>query len=178
MLNSFSNNKNEEVSKKMEFLLQKIKDKVLFDVFDDNTLIKDSNESFKNVDSNQLLKKLEEELDNEKRSNSNYGLDLIRNKLDSSIKIDINFEWAEYENSNMKQKKISIRTISQEKIKYLFEEFEGIFIDENLSDILQKLKLGLKDNNVDLQVPREKLVLRKNLCVQMYKIFEKIVILF
>ena len=162
MLNSFSNNKNNELSKKIEVFIQEIKDKLIFDLFDDYSVVeKEKTKIFSKNEEYQLMKIVEKKLNEE-------------NKLDSSIKNDIHFEVELNQNSLLHEKKLHFYPIKKDLILNLFQDIfkEGIF------EIFNKIKKIEIRESVDLSIlklAKEKIYMRKFICLKILKIFEKIV---
>ena len=186
LLNNFSHNNNSEISKKVFEISTSIKTQVFSSLFDCTAKINelnfsfdiekfDKDELFKLIDNNLLIDKKKVVKRVEATSDIILGCSSI-NDNSSDAPQDFSFDFLKKRDS-MKVKTV-IFPLFNNQIYYLLKEL--IPIDNiNCEEFIEKLKNEVSfenlNKNEDLLIPENKLILRKNICIHLLNIFEKLV---
>ena len=185
LLNNFSHNNNSEISKKVCEISTSIKTQVFSNLFNCQAKINELNFNFdvEKFDKNELFKLIDENLLTTKKKVIKRGeisSEIINgcssiNDNSSEAPIEYSFDYLKKRES-MKVKTI-IFPLFNNQIYNLLKELIPIE-NINCEEFIEKLKNECFENlnkNEDLMIPENKFILRKNICIHLLNIFEKLV---
>ena len=180
MLRSFLNHNNADINQKAKLILDKIKDQVCFYLFDTKNLNNHVELDLCDYDKEGISKSLDnhlKQLRNEKHKACNIEKKTSFESISENLLEAQDMPFDYLFKKDVKRPKINISPLYNSQIQCLFKDF--VQIDSaNCEDFIHTLRTCdnyLKKEDMFI-IPDNKRYLRKNICIQLLNIFEKIVI--
>ena len=176
-LKNFLNHNNNEISKKAHEIILMIKDKVFSMIFNKTDRVDELFFDFeiKKINFREIIKLVDNEsicISPEKNINKKSNESSLLNDISSDAPQEFLVECLN--KRDRKKPKLKILPFNNIQIFHLLKEY--IQIDtSNCDDFIEKLNSKMITNTKNISVPDNKKLLRKNICIQLLNVFEKLV---